>query len=202
MNRGTGAGVRIAGRRSRVVISGVLAALLAACGGTGNSEPVGPALTTAPPADSSVLPPSPALSAGTGAPGDSTCRPTDQDRYVYHPDRLTVLRACLRVSGTIALARNEKDGDLHILLRLDAPYAGYLTPANANERGDLVVEPVCVGAVGQADAVATCAADADPLTSLPSVGLHVWMEGRYVLDTQHGGWAELHPLYRWARLGS
>jgi len=35
---------------------------------------------------------------------------------------------------------------------------------------------------------------------LPSVGMHVWMEGRYVLDLDHGGWAELHPLYRWGRL--
>jgi len=31
-----------------------------------------------------------------------------------------------------------------------------------------------------------------------AVGDRVWMEGRYVFDTDHGGWAELHPLYRWA----
>jgi hypothetical protein len=23
------------------------------------------------------------------------------------------------------------------------------------------------------------------------------MEGRYILDSQHHAWAELHPLYRW-----
>jgi len=30
-----------------------------------------------------------------------------------------------------------------------------------------------------------------------NVGAHVWMEGRYVADSEHGGWAELHPLHRW-----
>jgi hypothetical protein len=30
------------------------------------------------------------------------------------------------------------------------------------------------------------------------VGDKVWMEGRYVFDLDHSGWAELHPLYRWA----
>jgi hypothetical protein len=105
---------------------------------------------------------------------------------------------CLRVSGVIDAIRQEADGDLHILLRLDAPYRRYLTPANQGEElGDLVVEPVCVHPVSQADAIAACAADPDPLQDLPHTGMRVWMEGRYVLDTDHGDWAELHPLYRW-----
>jgi hypothetical protein len=129
-----------------------------------------------------------------------TCRTTDQDRYVYHPSRLEVVRACVRVTGTVAAIRTEADGDLHILLRLDAAYRGLLRPANQGEElGDLVVEPVCVGGVTQADAVAICASDPDPLAGpFPSVGQHVSMEGRYVLDLDHSGWAELHPLYRWA----
>jgi hypothetical protein len=28
------------------------------------------------------------------------------------------------------------------------------------------------------------------------------MEGRYVLDLEHGSWAELHPLYRWGTQGA
>jgi hypothetical protein len=139
----------------------------------------------------------------TAAASVSPCTPTDQDAYVYNPDRLTVATPCVRVTGTITTVRTEADGDLHILLALDAAYAGMLTAANQGEElGDLVVEPVCVRAVTQADAVATCAADPDPLTDLPVAGLRVWMEGRYVFDTEHGGWAELHPLYRWGLAGT
>lgn len=126
------------------------------------------------------------------------CSPTDQVRYVYNPYRLAVQASCIYITGTVAAVRHEADGDLHILLALDPAYRHLLTPANQGEElGDLVIEPVCVDAVSQADAIATCAADHDPLTTLPVVGEQVWMEGRYVFDTDHGGWAELHPLYRW-----
>jgi len=128
----------------------------------------------------------------------ATCSPTDQVRYVYNPYRLAVQASCIYVTGTVAAVRHEADGDLHILLALDPAYRHLLTRANQGEElGDLVIEPVCVEAVSQADAIATCAADHDPLTTLPAVGERVWMEGRYVFDTEHGGWAELHPLYRW-----
>jgi len=136
-------------------------------------------------------------SAQPSAPA-SGCTPTDQDRYVYHPARLEVGAACIRVTGLVAEVRTEADGDLHILLALDAAYAHLLTPANQGvERGDLVVEPICARAVTQPDAMEDCAADPDPLSVLPRQGDYVWMEGRYVFDLEHDGWAELHPLYRW-----
>lgn len=129
----------------------------------------------------------------------AACKPTDQDRYVYNPSRLAVQAACIHVSGTVEAVRHEADGDLHILLALDPAYTRLLTPANQGEElGDLVVEPVCVRSVKQADAKETCASDPDPFPgSFPVVGEVVWMEGRYVFDLEHGGWAELHPLYRW-----
>jgi hypothetical protein len=149
---------------------------------------------------------------GTGAtippvavsPPPTGCVATDQDQYVYNPSRLQVVTACLQVAGTVAAIRTEADGDLHVLIALDPTYRHLLTPANQGEElGDLVVEPVCVDAVSQADAVATCAGDADPIGSVPStVGAHIWLQGRYVLDLQHGGWAELHPLYRWGAFGT
>ena len=125
------------------------------------------------------------------------CSPSDQDQYVYHPARLHVLHSCIRVTGVVAASRVENDGDLHIQLRLDAPYLSLLQPANSHEQGDLVVEPVCPSLPLQPDALDICVADAHPLTALPALGQHVWMEGRYVLDGEHGNWAELHPLYRW-----
>ena len=134
----------------------------------------------------------------SGVASPVACAPTDQDQYVYNPARLQVTAGCLRVTGIVAEIRTEADGDLHILLDLDAPFAHLLTPANQGvERGDMVVEPVCVRSVSQADAIEACAADPDPMTTLPLVGDHVWMEGRYVLDLEHDSWAELHPLYRW-----
>jgi hypothetical protein len=151
------------------------------------------------PPTATPVPPSP-----TVAPTSATCATTDQDLYVYNPGRLRVKAACQHVTGTIEAIRNEADGDLHILLKLDPEFVHLLTPANQGEElGDLVIEPVCIKSVTQADAVATCANDPDPLAGpFPAVGQHVWMEGRYVLDTQHGSWAELHPLYRWGPEGA
>ena len=129
----------------------------------------------------------------------ATCKRTDQDRYVYNPSRLAVQAACIRVTGTVEAIRHEADGDLHILLALDSAYVHLLRPANQGEElGDLVVEPVCVRSVSQTDAIALCASDPDPFPGpFPVVGERIWMEGRYVFDLEHGGWAELHPLYRW-----
>jgi hypothetical protein len=160
-----------------------------------------PASSASPPSGGPTAAPAtprPRASATAAAP---RCTPTDQDRYVYHPARLQVVRACVRVSGTVQAVRREADGDLHILLALDSPYRSLLRPSNQGEElGDLVVEPVCVGQVTQADAVDVCASDPDPLPNrFPSVGEHVWMEGRYVFDLDHGSWAELHPLFRWGR---
>jgi hypothetical protein len=181
------------------------AALLVATAGCTATAPSSAASPSAPASASAVMPSVPASARPTvrrtAKPPTAACRPTDQDRYVYHPARLAVLAACIRVTGTIAFVRDEADGDLHLGLALDAPYARLVVAANAGaERGDLVIEPVCELRVTQTDAITTCAADPDPLRGLPSLGEHVWMEGRYVADLQHGGWRELHPLYRWGVL--
>ena len=210
-------------RRLIVLVIGV--AILGGCASSAPSETGGVLPTfapgasagpsTGPTAASSSGPssgPSAAPDEGNGTtiapvavtPPPRGCVPTDQDRYVYNPARLQVVTACLQVSGTVAAIRTEADGDRHILIALDPVDAHLLTPANQGEElGDLVVEPVCVGSVSQADAIDTCAADADPIASMPStVGEHIWLEGRYVFDLEHGGWAELHPLYRWGAFGT
>ena len=134
----------------------------------------------------------------TATPTSVNCVPTDQDNYIYHPDRLQVLLPCIRVTGMIASIKKEADGDLHIRLILDPLYANLLTAANvSNQHGDLVVEPICVNKPTQKDAVSTCKIDPDPFQPHLIVKMHVWMEGRYVLDNDHGRWAELHPLYHW-----
>ena len=132
-----------------------------------------------------------------GAP-EAACAPTDQDKYVYDPRRLQVVQACIRVTGIVDAVEMETDGDTNFFLRLDPPYRGLLKPANTQEeRGDLVVETVCASQPVQANAILICDGDPDPYAGpFPSVGAHVWMEGRYVLDLHHEGHSELHPLYR------
>ena len=180
----------------------VVASLLVACD-AGVPRPSAPGIHSAPGEPATSRPASPPATSGSPsgiatAPPSSACIPTDQDQYVYNPARLVVRAACIRVTGTVEETRHEADGDLHILIALDLPYTNLLTPANQGEElGDLVVEPVCVDPVSQRDAVASCARDHDPLGTLPAAGMHIWLEGRSVTDSDHGGWAELHPLYRW-----
>jgi hypothetical protein len=100
----------------------------------------------------------------------------------------------MTVTGTVAAVRNEPDGDYHILLRLDPPFAGLINSRNVSgEHGDLVLEPVCELPVTQQDAITTCA-EVAPTIARPAVGSHVSATGAYVLDVDHG-WMELHPLW-------
>ena len=126
------------------------------------------------------------------------CVPGDQDRYVYDPRRLQVLRACVRMSGVVEVIETDADGDITYSVRPDPPYQGLLTAANRRyEDGDLIVEAVCTSQPLQPNVLMPCAGDLDPYAGpFPAIGAHVWMEGRYVLDLHHEGHAELHPLYR------
>src|SRR5438552_8024985 len=106
----------------------------------------------------------------------------------------------MTVTGTVAAVRSEPDGDYHILLRLDPPFAGLINDRNiAGEHGDLVLEPVCELPVTQPDAISTCAGVA-PTIVTPPLGSHVSATGAYVLDTDHG-WMELHPLWEIRTIG-
>lgn len=140
---------------------------------------------------------------GSVSPQAAQCDPADQDAFVYSPDRLEVLSPCIRVSGVVRnIISNPFDGDLVMGLELDPPFEGYLTAANrASLGGTLHVEVICHGEplIINPRARSACSQNPDPLRGpLPAVGAHVWMEGRWVLDHSHGGWAELHPLYRWS----
>jgi hypothetical protein len=104
-----------------------------------------------------------------------------------------VAHSCIRVTGKVDTVRAEPDGDRHIRLRLD-PGQG-----NDKERGDLVLEWVCIDIGSQVDSIGSCKSDPDPLKELPREGLRIWVEGRYVHNLDHD-WAELHPVYRWGRI--
>jgi hypothetical protein len=113
--------------------------------------------------------------------------------HVYSPDRLQLLAACTRVTGTIDTIRAEPDGDLHVLLKLDAGQEHYINAKNVSgERGDLVLEPVCEKPVTQPDAIAACSGYVNS-TVVPPAGTHTAVTGAWVLDKDHG-WLEIHPV--------
>jgi Bacterial SH3 domain len=126
--------------------------------------------------------------------------------HVYHPNRLIVKQDCVAVEGTIVDAtapqkthhsdgvRHEKDGDTHGWLKVDSGFEGLLNAGNkSDEGGNLVFEIVCRFPVSQADAKAACEGYADAVV-LPPVGSHVRILGRYVQDTFHAKWMEIHPV--------
>jgi len=131
--------------------------------------------------------------------GTITCG--DPTAHVYNPARLHLLAACVTVTGTVEFIRVENDGDLHILLRLDAGEEKYVNAKNVSlEHGDLVLEPVCTHGVTQTDAIAACAGYVNPLP-IPAVGSHVAATGPWVLDADHG-WLEIHPVASFNAVGA
>jgi hypothetical protein len=132
------------------------------------------------------------------------CRSGDPLANVYHEDRLSVVKPCMTVSGTVMSVTPEDDGDTHFDLALDAPYTSMLTPANASgQHGWLVVEivpadkPGCTPGTPPRPAYGTynygICTGANEVN--PSIGTHVQVTGPYVLDEDHGGWAEIHPVW-------
>ena len=171
--------------------------LLAGCADTGapySVASVAPSASAAPDTPSpSASPPPSVIGPGPTAASARCGSPTD---HVYHAYRLKLIAACRTVSGTIAAIRSEADGDYHVLLALDPQYSSMLQPANTSgEHGDLVLEPICQHSISQADAVGPCGGGPVAQVPIPPVGTHVSATGSYVYDLDHGGWAELHPLF-------
>ncbi|MFN2466311.1 MAG: hypothetical protein ABR598_08630 [Candidatus Dormibacteria bacterium] len=174
-------------RFARLLCLGLVLCTVAACSDGTSTAPSAAPIPSA----------SPSVAAGGTAlpapPVATTCG--DPAVHVYHPYRLQLLDRCRTVSGVVAAIRSEPDGDYHVLLRLDVQFASMLRPANnALQHGELVLEPICQHRVTQADAIGPCGGGL-PLVSLQPVGTHVWATGSYVLDNDHEGWAELHPLF-------
>ncbi|HTK37638.1 MAG TPA: hypothetical protein VL325_04030 [Pyrinomonadaceae bacterium] len=114
-------------------------------------------------------------------------------KHVWDPPRLEVIEQCKTVTGVIDELDENKDGDTHMLLKLDAGQEDLLTKKNIKKKnGDLVIEAVCAHEVTEKKAVEACKGYSNTVT-LPSVGEHVWVTGSYVND-KHNGWTEIHPV--------
>ena len=106
--------------------------------------------------------------------------------HVYNPQRLQVVSPCKSVLGVIESKRVEKDGDYHIRVKLDPPFSNLINSANIkNQLGDLVVEPICMNPVTQADAISGCQ-NFHQNINIPPIGSHANITGSYVLDKEHG----------------
>src|SRR5260370_8486281 len=126
-------------------------------------------------------------STGGQEPSQITAAQCDQSlwQHVYNPGRLHVLAQCLSVTGTVEEIRNEADGDVHILFRLDQQFASLLNEKNLSRQdGDLVLEPICQHKVRQVDAPEPCSRYDGP-DFHPEIGpLHL-LAGPYVPHPPH-----------------
>ena len=121
--------------------------------------------------------------------------PANISSHVYNPDRLQLVATCIAASGTVYALRPEADGDYHVILHLDSAYSNLTNAANDQyQNGDLVVEIVCALTITQQDAVSACQNYTNHIL-VPEVGRHITVSGPYVLDNDHSGWAEIHPVY-------
>lgn len=124
--------------------------------------------------------------------------------HVYHgvfptaKARLKVIDPCITVTGTVADAFPEADGDWHVRLRVDPQFQNLLNARNvAGEKGFLVAEPVCEQPVTQADTLqeGVCANFHPSLYQTSMLNKHVSITGAYIEDeSKDHGWREIHPV--------
>jgi hypothetical protein len=136
-------------------------------------------------------------SPGASSTSSSTCSdPASINSHVYNPYRLQIVKSCITASGTVDRVIQEADGDVHLRTNLDPAYSNLTNSGNEGypNYGDLVVEIICVSSPSQTDAQPSCQ-DYTNQVPVPSVGDHITITGPYVLDTDHGYWAEIHPVY-------
>ena len=114
--------------------------------------------------------------------------------HVYNPERLQIVDRCKTVTGIIESKKPEADGDFHIRLKLIPQFSNLINSANVKgQLGDMVVEPVCQKAITQLDAISACF-NFHQNIDIPMIGSRVNVTGSYVLDKEHSGWAEIHPV--------
>ena len=102
---------------------------------------------------------------------------TDPLKGVYRPARLKVVDRCAEVTGTVVAWRHEHDGDYHVSMRMDEP--GWVNAKNVDrQKGYTVVEFI-------------------PTNRRPRfyAGQRLKLRVTKVLDLQHGGWVEGHPVW-------
>jgi hypothetical protein len=124
-------------------------------------------------------------------------------KHVYHGEkfptaqnRLKLMKKCITVTGTLVSASPEADGDYHIRIKVDPQFKNLLNAKNnTDQKGFLVVEPMCAKTPTQADTVAegVCNGFKQTLFKAAMRDKRVSITGDYVEDEEHG-WREIHPV--------
>ncbi len=109
--------------------------------------------------------------------------------HIYNPGRLEVIDRCIAVTGTVAKAKKENDGDYSIQLLLDKEYESLLNQNNYDyQNGALVVRIIC-----QDSRKEECRGLNKPVT-IPARGTRVRVIGAYALNhSTINAWAEIYP---------
>jgi hypothetical protein len=114
-----------------------------------------------------------------------------------------LVQDCVTVVGKVIWTHYiNTDGDANFNVKLDSKYNSLLTPANNSPtfKGAIHVEVVCQGPNNSKDPIKVNQCKNPkyngPKFRLPPVGTRVQVTGRYLLDVNEGGHAEIHPAYK------
>ena len=114
-----------------------------------------------------------------------------------------LVQDCVTVVGKVIWTHYiNTDGDANFNVKLDSKYNSLLTPANNSPtfKGAIHVEVVCQGHNNSKDPIKVNQCKNPkydgPKFRLPPVGTRVEVTGRYLLDVNEGGHAEIHPVYK------
>jgi hypothetical protein len=107
-----------------------------------------------------------------------------------------VVDPCITITGIITKIGQNPDGYTHVLLTSDPQFMQYVNKVNVKQlNGNLMVEAVCFNHIKHkmTDAIAACQ-NYQSNVVIPPLHSHVQITGSYVIDTETGGWAEIHPV--------
>jgi hypothetical protein len=140
--------------------------------------------------------------------------------HVYDPNRLLKQQTFITVTGNVSdNPISEPDGDTHFVLTLDPTFAHLSKPINCEKHATgfedvalvqgqaqqttqcnkIVVEIICHNSIDSTKKPKPAQACGNYHSSeimTPKYGQHLRVSGSYVLDHDHGDWAEIHPVFK------
>ncbi len=119
----------------------------------------------------------------TEKPSSPYCKKGNVFADTYDPARLRILNPCVTVEGKVtSYVSRAEDGDLCFDVKPDSQYSYMLTIGSwILRKGCIHVEIV----PGNQNEVAS-----------PEKGDYIKFTGVWVVDTDHGSWSEIHPVWR------